>query len=385
MKSNFTFIKNNKISIIKYLTAGVISYNLLTNTKSPLYYSNLFNQINCIKNNILSNKSLKCFSTTQNEISYVSYPANAPIEDRYDIKYLSKGVVFLSVLDGHGGHMLSEFANQRMSKYFEEMFPSYLKNNKNEDDAVKACLKETFRRVEEEFKEKAVTLYNQGEGRMATVGSCALICVIYKDNLYVANCGDSKARIITYDPKYKDYFTIKLMQRHNAEKIHQKLMLREKFPNDSDIVVCKRSDGTICYVKGRLQPTRSLGDFHLKYREFNESDGRNYKRPIKNFNGPYINAVPQITSYKINYDLDKFLVIATDGLGDFLNSKEVCDIVSSVEKKKEVPNANHLLDKVLEKAAEESGYSVSQLKNVALGRRRNLHDDTTILFVPLKK
>lgn len=45
-----------------------------------------------------------------------------------------------------------------------------------------------------------------------------------------------------------------------------------------------------CYTKGRLQPTRSLGDYYLKYKEYNFTN-------LKVFTGPYIVAEPIVTHF----------------------------------------------------------------------------------------
>jgi pyruvate dehydrogenase phosphatase len=65
--------------------------------------------------------------------------------------------------------------------------------------------------------------------------------------------------------------------------------------SQADIIKCKRE--TSCYVKGKLQPTRSLGDAYLKYSEFNgqpgmdRSAGRYLPPP---YTPPYITADPEV-------------------------------------------------------------------------------------------
>lgn len=65
-----------------------------------------------------------------------------------------------------------------------------------------------------------------------------------------------------------------------------------------------------CYVKGRLQPTRSFGDFYLKYKEYNFT-----RIPV--FTGPYIDAAPLVTHFALT-PAHKSLLLATDGLWDEL-------------------------------------------------------------------
>ena len=64
----------------------------------------------------------------------------------------------------------------------------------------------------------------------------------------------------------------------------------------------------ICYVKGRLQPTRALGDLYLKSAEFNANPGR-VEAP---FNPPYITATPEVVVRRREPG-DAFVVIGSDG------------------------------------------------------------------------
>lgn len=66
-----------------------------------------------------------------------------------------------------------------------------------------------------------------------------------------------------------------------------------------------------CYVKGRLQPTRSFGDFYLKNKEYNFTN-------IRVFTGPYIESTPLVTNFKLTSE-HKNLILATDGLWDEVN------------------------------------------------------------------
>jgi pyruvate dehydrogenase phosphatase len=77
-------------------------------------------------------------------------------------------------------------------------------------------------------------------------------------------------------------------------------------------------------------PTRSFGDFYLKFREFNNVDkedrSKGWGPKINNFTGPYINYRPEIKKYEIREN-DKYLILATDGLWDELKTKDVEKII----------------------------------------------------------
>ena len=101
--------------------------------------------------------------------------------------------------------------------------------------------------------DEAKKLYNKGEGKKACCGSCALVIVATEKKLYIAQLGDSKAKL--YRKIDNRIISKKLTTTFNCEKPHQQLFLFKKF-NDLDIVHCKRELSKTCYVKGRLQPTR---------------------------------------------------------------------------------------------------------------------------------
>jgi hypothetical protein len=46
-----------------------------------------------------------------------------------------------------------------------------------------------------------------------------------------------------------------------------------------------------CYVKDTLRPTRTLGDFRLKYEQFNDASCLPKSEQIKDFSGPYISVI----------------------------------------------------------------------------------------------
>lgn len=347
---------------------------------STLFLANFY----MIKN--LNNFLLTCLSVNNKEYSFVHHASNDPIEDRYTITSLAnlKGGIFLAVYDGHGGYSVSDLASKKLHLYFDEILPSSLKESDSEQTAILDALRKSFSRLELELKEKAIETYRAGDGKAACVGACALVAVVYNNTVYIANLGDSKANIFRWDDKISAFYPLKIMHRHNSEKPREKEALYKRFPNEKDIVKCKRDDGTVCYVKGRLQPTRSFGDFHLKYKEFNVIYGSQYKTPIENFNGPYISAVPEMTVIPIDSAVDKYLLLATDGLCDFMKSDEVSDLITQAKGKGKEITAEDLLSRVYKKAASEAYMTVDQLNSIPPGRkRRNLIDDTTIILMRL--
>jgi pyruvate dehydrogenase phosphatase len=71
-------------------------------------------------------------------------------------------------------------------------------------------------------------------------------------------------------------------------------------------------------------PSRSIGDFRLKHREFNFHQFNRelgYRLPIPNYTGPYITHTPDVQVFELKKE-DRFLVLATDGLWDEIKRKQ---------------------------------------------------------------
>lgn len=100
---------------------------------------------------------------------------------------------------------------------------------------------------------------------------------------------------------------IKVNERLNAGEPSEQERLKAEFPHEPDIYKCIK-DTNYCYVKGRLQPTRSLGDFYLKNSEYNFTN-------LAIFTGPYIDHRPKLKRFPFK-GYHKTLVLASDGLWD---------------------------------------------------------------------
>ena len=163
------------------------------------------------------------------------------------------------------------------------------------------------------------------------------------------------------------------------EQIYLKLL----HPNEENIIVCKNPHA--CYVKGRLQLTRALGDLYLKYSSFNAPfgsprvRGRHIPEP---YTPPYVSPIPEINHFQLQ-SYDKFVILATDGVWDFLTDEEAVKIVASCgnDSKKA---AYALVEATLERASSECGMTKSELMALPPGRkRRSRHDDTTAIVIYL--
>jgi pyruvate dehydrogenase phosphatase len=227
--------------------------------------------------------------------------------------------------------------------------------------------------------------YKKGVGKVAYVGTCVLNIFINNDKVYVANLGDSRAELYRKDILNNEYIPIRLNNYHNAKSKIEQQRLKSEFPNDKDIII-SNTIGNSFYVKGRLQPTRTLGDFNLKHRTFNQPpsnmEDKYKKRAILDFNGPYVKNIPQFTVHQLEKG-DEFIVLATDGLWDFVKSSEVATIIASNKEKGKI--ARVLLETTMKHAAENQSISTDEIYSYKPGNdKRTIHDDITIMVIDLR-
>lgn len=105
-------------------------------------------------------------------------------------------------------------------------------------------------------------MYKMGFGNVGKIGACALVAVVSGNKVYAANAGDSQGLLISENNEANDFSFTKLNKKLNANSKKEQQRLLKAFPLDKNIFHCKRGLKS-CYVKGRLQPTRSFGDFYL--------------------------------------------------------------------------------------------------------------------------
>jgi len=131
--SNFyKIISDNRSKLTIFLTTGIL-FSLLKNN----------NKLYCINEN---------HRNFEDKVKAIQYNANEPCEDRYiALRLKNLNGDFLAVFDGHGGESVSQFASEKMAKYFDtiylELKNKNVKNEKSEEEIVKQSLLDTFHKI----------------------------------------------------------------------------------------------------------------------------------------------------------------------------------------------------------------------------------------------
>jgi pyruvate dehydrogenase phosphatase len=187
------------------------------------------------------------------------------------------------------------------------------------------ALENAFLRLDGDISTEALESPSVRTMSVAMSGSCAIVAHIDGAHLHIASVGDCSAVLGTINDTGQ-WQSKKLSTEHNCENVGELQRILGNHPStERDTVI--RADRLL----GQLAPLRALGDFRYKwpldvlqklvvptYGEFVVAP--NYLTP------PYLTAKPEITHHILT-PKDRFLVLASDGLWDFMTPMQVVRLV----------------------------------------------------------
>ncbi|KDP22158.1 hypothetical protein JCGZ_25989 [Jatropha curcas] len=248
---------------------------------------------------------------------------------RVELGFKSKGrekYDFFGVYDGHGGARVAEACRDRFHRVLEEEIVESKEGRGIEwEKVMEGC----FQRMDEEV----------GNDKM--VGSTAVVAVVGKDEVVVANCGDSRAVLC------RAGVAVPLSVDHKPDR-----------PDELERV--EAAGGRIINwngprVLGVLATSRSIGDQYLK---------------------PFVISKPEVT-VKERTENDEFLILASDGLWDAISNEVACQIVRRCLSGRMRRKSQEISSKG--RAAE----AATLLVELAIGRGSK--DNVSVIVVVLKK
>jgi len=213
------------------------------------------------------------------------------MEDYYrDFTLEKSGLRFLGIFDGHGGSACAEFLcdnlhlnlDQRLS---EEKTPLH-----------KETIIQVFQETDRQFFDNEFDL----ERRQS--GSTAVVLLVDERNrrAVIANVGDSMAVLS------RTGNAVRLSVEHRVSNpVERKRILKA----GAD-VIRERLDGV-------LEFTRAFGNARFKYMNLAATQADDQKALL---------AIPNVTEFELT-DEDDFIVLASDGLWDFMKDEDVVSFV----------------------------------------------------------
>uniref|UniRef100_A0A8R7V3K9 protein-serine/threonine phosphatase n=2 Tax=Triticum urartu TaxID=4572 RepID=A0A8R7V3K9_TRIUA len=275
---------------------------------------------------------------------------------------------FFGVYDGHGGVQVANYCRDRLHAVLveelgrtERPLSGVSWGTVEFKKQWEKAFVDVFCMVDDEVGGKVIRGGGQGVGTRGlakaaeveplapeTMGSTAVVAVVWFSHIIIANCGDSRAVLcrgkqampltVDHKPNRKDEYA-------RIEAAGGKIIQWDGYR-----------------VFGVLSMSRSIGDWYLK---------------------PWIIPVPEVTVVPRQKE-DEFLILASDGLWNVLSNQEVCDVA---RKRILLWHKKNIIDS---SSAERSGDSSDPAAQEAaeylskLALQKGSKDDITVIVVDLK-
>ena len=245
-------------------------------------------------------------------------------------------ISYMALFDGHGGNTCSNFLRDNLHNYI-------IKNENLLKDTEKSII-ESFEKAEDDFINNIAIKENDKSG------SCALVCLIIDNNLYIANCGDSHAIISINSGK-----EIKLLNSiHRPNNIKEK----ERIIKNGGSIYIRNSIMRI--IPGRLSVSRAFGDKDAKLNDYGE-------------NNNILICTPEVININLRNQKVDFLIMGCDGIFEYLTNEDCVSLAWKIMKEN-IKNYNNF--------HQMNGDIVDLIIKSAL--KRNSIDNVTVLFVSFK-
>eukprot|EP00808_Paulinella_micropora_P023194 g63265.t1 len=255
-------------------------------------------------------------------IESIQFQANDQLEDtmaiRAPLKTAGATGLLLGVFDGHSGPGCSYWCRDNLFDFIEKQYlldcQSWLEKavpGRSWSPLPPLLSPSAFMEADKAF-------LDQAETNLDFSGACVCVVSIQGRTVLCANSGDCRALIGRRDPKTGNWIVIPLSEDHQLHNPAERARLVAEHPNEKDITKQNR-------IKGRLEPTRTLGDGTYKRNSFFQARPRMMAKYL-DWTVPYVTAYPEIRRYELR-ESDGFLVMGTDGLYDELSNQEVVQCI----------------------------------------------------------
>ena len=230
------------------------------------------------------------------------------MEDHFIIDIIDN-IKILGVFDGHGGKDISFNIHTQL----DQINKLIIKFNKGDISKDILILK-----LENEYIKLDKYFYNKYRKKQ---GSTAHIVYISNSFIIFINLGDSKG--IYLDSKFNILIQTEL---HRPENLLEKERI---YRNNCEVI----NNSGIYRINNELSLSRSFGDYKYKFIK-EKYDGKNSS----------IISIPDI--YFSDIVLNSYILIATDGLWDYIKNEEIIKIIKSISSE----NLNLIVKKIIMKS-----------------------------------
>ena len=262
------------------------------------------------------------------EFTHVGFDGEEPKENNQDNFFIYKNFadhkdyIYMSVCDGHGveGHFVSDFIKDVLPYYMSENLKNA--NILTEKELAHQIITETFILVNN------MLISNENINSLFSGSTCVSV-IFTPEKLIVPNIGDSRAVLGRYDKTSNSYKAIELSRDHKPTEIDESKRIIEN--------------------GGRIQPFTEEGEFVGPQRVWlkdEEVPGLAMTRSFGDRVAATVGVIsePEIKEFDFDEN-DKFMIIASDGIWEFISSQECVEIIKGFYEKNDMKGcAEHLYE-----------------------------------------
>lgn len=266
-------------------------------------------------------------------------PSCAQIICKRLMRYIASGLVSSNILreqlkSGAKSNSFLQCHNDKVdfvsdvNEIYEKSFSEYARNLCYEDSnnfQTSIALQNAFLQLDKDIATEALGYRNPRTMSVAMSGAVA--CVVYIDgiDIHIASSGDCAAVLGSINES-GEWETTRLTNEHNSDNLAEVKRITGHHPlNERETVI--RGERLL----GQLAPLRAFGDYRYKW---SIDILQKYVVPIYGeqvippnyFTPPYLTAEPEISYHSLT-PKDRFLIIASDGIWDFMSPTEAVKLV----------------------------------------------------------
>lgn len=224
---------------------------------------------------------------------------------------------------GTGRNAIKRFVTEQLSTCYEE-----------EPAAVDEALAQAFVRLDQDLGSECLPSTGSSldvEALDAALsGACACVALVRGNELHVSNVGDTRAVLGHQRPGDGVWEAVPLSTDQNTDNAEEVARLRAEHPASEGTWILRNNR-----LLGALIPLRAFGDFRFKWplaelRRLGAllGGGAGRQLVLPHYQSPpYLTARPMVQRRRLRPG-DRFLVLATDGLWEQLDSGQVVRLVA---------------------------------------------------------
>eukprot|EP00742_Colponemidia_sp_Colp-10_P002637 GILJ01002817.1.p1 GENE.GILJ01002817.1~~GILJ01002817.1.p1 ORF type:complete len:441 (+),score=54.61 GILJ01002817.1:101-1423(+) len=242
------------------------------------------------------------------------YKPDAPNQDTFFIfEDLDQNFALYAVFDGHGpyGHDVSDFVKTYL--------PSMLMNHPLFNTDPMTALKVTFETCNQNL------ISGRHDFDAAYSGATGTVILHRENQLFMAHVGDSRAIMGVQDAG--QYIPIELTPDHKCDLPEERARI---LAGGGDVKMIEGDIQLRVYLKNQMIPglamTRAFGDTVAA------SVG--------------VIATPEVSTYNIDPAKDKFIILASDGIWEFLSNEQVIAMAAPYLTSGDVAGAQHAVERL---------------------------------------